>query len=56
MSFVYTELKYQAILYLKIHFSLSHFFELSSNVKQHTLTHREDELDATTHCQWTAGQ
>ena len=39
-SFVCTQLNDQTVPFLAIHFSISHLFALSLNVKQFYLTHR----------------
>ena len=40
MSFVYTQLNNQTVLFQKIQFNVSHFFAQSLNVKQFYFTHR----------------
>ena len=44
MSFVYTQLNHQTLLFLTIQFSISHLFALSLNMKQFYLTHREGPI------------
>ena len=39
-SFIYTQLKHQAILFQTIQFSISHLFALNFNAKQFYLSHR----------------
>ena len=39
-SFVYTQLNELTVLFLRIHFSISHLFAHSLNVKEFYLTHR----------------
>ena len=41
-SFIYSQLNDQTVLFLTIHFSISHLFAHSLNVKYFNLTHRYD--------------